>query len=91
MILALAVLAPHALGDLESPSFAPSTSPALSYIVVDQFEWDLESVGTAEISLTEESDTSEMKLFSDISIRDSNIQAFESACTTPIPSALSQL
>jgi hypothetical protein len=90
-IMALAVLAPRVLGESQSPSFAPSSSPAPSYIDVEQFEWDIEPARTAEVSLTEASNTTEIKLFYNISIRDTKIQAFESDCTTPIPSIVTTL
>lgn len=75
----------------EAPSSAPSASPAPSYIDLGTFDgWDIERMGPAEIAFSSESDT-EIKLRYNISIRDTNVTAFEIDCSTPVPPTVAKM
>lgn len=94
VVLALAVLASQAFADSEAPSLMPSASPAPSFdIDVPQFSWFIDRVGNATFSLDESSPaSSEIQLHYNISIRDTQIQAFEGDdCSTPLPSYIATL
>lgn len=79
-----------ASGESEAPSIAPSASPAPSYIDLDPFDWDITRMGSAEIVFSGESDT-EIKLRYNISIRDTQVRAFEVDCSTPVPSTVAKM
>jgi len=82
-IIGLAILASHATMEAEVSSLLPSASPAPSYVGVDRFDWDLDRVGNVEVEFSN-ADVSEIKLHYNISIRDTEIRAFEVDCTTPL-------
>jgi len=81
-----------------APSLAPSASPApteedIDVMVIDMtaFDWQLDYIGHAKLEFSQHSDTSEIKLHYNISIRDTKIQAYEYDCITPIPANVTTL
>lgn len=88
----------------EAPTFSPSISPPSSSptkspapttlaptfppVEMDKFEWDIERIGNARLSFSEEFDMGEIMLDYNISLRDVAIQLYEVDCNTTVPSTV---
>mmetsp|Transcript_13681 Transcript_13681/g.24772 ORF Transcript_13681/g.24772 Transcript_13681/m.24772 type:complete len:483 (-) Transcript_13681:107-1555(-) len=59
---------------------------------ITKFDWDIEFLlPQTEFTFSEEADTSEVKLFYNISLREIIITAYEIDCSTPIPTNVTEL